>query len=111
MKERSMTSFNSIDPVHAAAKDFKDAVNAIFDARFDLQPDQFDRQANRLKKRAIERMREELARGHVTTDKIHNAAFRLVSHRGAGDPAVRQELENALVGVVELALIDSRHFL
>jgi hypothetical protein len=106
MKEFSMTTFNPMDPVHAAAKAFRDAVNAIFDARFGLQPDQFHRHANRLKRRAIDRMREELAQSHETIDGIHSAAFQLVDGEANADPVARQKLENALVGAVELALIE-----
>lgn len=95
-----------MDPVHAAAKSFRDAVNAMYDARFGLQPDQLDRQARRLKKLAIVRMREELAQGHVTTDKIHSAVYQLVRPDVGDDPNVRGELENALIGAVELAMID-----
>lgn len=106
MEEPSMTAFNPMDPVHAAAKSFRDAVNAMYDARFGLQPDQFDRQALRLKKLAIGRMREELAQGHVTTDKVHSAAYQLVRHDVGDDTNARRELENALIGAVELAMID-----
>jgi hypothetical protein len=106
MEEPSMTAFNPMDPVHAAAKSFRDAVNAIYHARFGLQPDQFDRQANRLKKQAIDRMREELAQGHVTTDSIHSAAYQLVRRDIGGDLNARREFENALIGAVELAMID-----
>lgn len=100
-----MIVYNAGDPVHVAAKEFREVVKAMFEAKYGLGTPEHQFQA-KTKKQAIDRLAAALQENHDTTDQLHQFAYQYIEVQkedGAYIAAGRREIE--LLEAVEAAML------
>ncbi|QWY82956.1 hypothetical protein [Rhizobium phage RHph_X66] len=100
-----MIVFDPKDPVHAAAKEFREVVKSMFEHKYGLSSPEHRFQLT-TKAQAIERLAAALQENHDTTDQLHQFAYQYIEVQkedGAYIAAGRREAE--LLEAVEAAML------
>lgn len=103
--------FNLEDPIHLAAKAYRDAVKRAFDAHFGLdsgQPLRINTAGVEAVVTARERLKWLVNKAHNHSDLIHRFAHTLVNtEKFADTKLIWRRRENELIEEVECAMIDA----
>ncbi|OOG61737.1 hypothetical protein B0E45_32595 [Sinorhizobium sp. A49] len=98
-----MTAFNPNDPVHAAAKDYRDAAKALFDTRNESS---LDKNGILARRHAALSMSNALHERTNLSDEIHSFASRVLRFEKTPKTLNEwQRRENELIRAVENAML------